>query len=69
MSRGIPPVRTWRVRYHFIDGTHRDFCLDTISKRFACWLARDQAIDAPFVFATVERVTVSLVKGKDNGKA
>jgi hypothetical protein len=57
MSRGIPPVRRWRVTY-WLDGRVLAATeVDTINKRFARWLARERAWLA---HANADKVTVSL---------
>jgi hypothetical protein len=45
MSRGIPPVRRWRVRYHLANGNTYTVYVQTINKRFARWLGRDKALE------------------------
>ena len=42
MSRNIPRVRIWRVRYHMPDHSRRDIFVATINKRFARWEAHDR---------------------------
>jgi hypothetical protein len=58
MSQGIPPVRTWRVRFYDGAAVIADVTIDTINKRFARWLANERN-GYPAVRST--RVSVSLV--------
>ena len=61
MSRNIPRVRLWRVRYHMPDETRRDVYVRTINKRFARWEARERGGWANIV-AGADDETVSLVR-------
>jgi hypothetical protein len=59
MSRSIPPVRAWRVRFYDGATILADVVVDTINKRFARWLANERA-GYPAPRST--RISVSLVK-------
>jgi hypothetical protein len=67
MSRNIPEVRKWCIRYYNGNTMLAAIVVNTINKQFAKWEARDamwangQWRDA---FASYDRVTVSLVKGQ-----
>jgi len=43
MSKRIPPVRIWCVRYWQGDTIAQQVLVTTINKRFAKWMAREQA--------------------------
>ena len=62
MSRGIPPVRWWRVKFYkggqLIGLTH----VQTINKRFARWLARDKLRAAGVSVWEADKATASVVK-------
>ena len=58
----IPPVRCWRVRYITRHGRF-DVYVHTINKRFAAWIARDEALANIGASAFISaRATVSLAK-------
>jgi hypothetical protein len=61
MSRHVPRVRRWRVRYHLEpEGLHCTVFVRTINKRFACWEARDMVRGkAWFPFVTRESVSLA----------
>lgn len=60
MSRAIPKVRQWRVRYYQGATMTHETIVSTINKRFAAWEARDVLGHMALWNAT--RFTVSLVK-------
>ncbi len=67
MSKAIPRVRRWRVRYHCNRILLAEITVETINKQFARWLARDHFwATAPRVRCMAcNRVTVSLApKGR-----
>lgn len=64
MSRNIPSVRQWRVRYYMGATLLADIVVETINKRFALWEARDRIITKHLDrYIAADRVTVSIVKG------
>lgn len=64
MSRNIPRVRQWQVRYYMGKTLLADIVVETINKRFAKWEARDCIIAKHLDrYLAADRVTVSLVKG------
>jgi hypothetical protein len=63
MSRNIPPVRRWRVRYYLDHTLLAEITVETINKRFAKWLARDRFIAKhPARYLAATSVTASLVR-------
>jgi hypothetical protein len=44
MSRNIPQVRRWRVRYYLNDLLLAEIVVDAPNKMFAKWSARDRAM-------------------------
>ena len=65
MSRMIPPVRQWKVRYYCGKILLAEITVETINKRFARWLARDRfMVQSVERFMAHNRVTVSLLKSK-----
>ena len=66
MSRNIPPVRTWRVRYFLNRILLAEFEVLAPTKRFARWTARDRfMMDHLDRYLAFDRVTVSLLKPKE----
>lgn len=60
MSRNIPKVRRWRVRYYMNHTLLADIIVETINKRFALWMARDQIIIKHLDrYMAADKVTVS----------
>jgi hypothetical protein len=60
MSRNIPAVRRWRVRYYMNHTLLADFVVDAINKRFALWAARDEIIARHLDrYLAADKVTVS----------
>ena len=59
MSRNIPRVRTWLVRYWDGKTVVRQCFVETINKRFARMMAREKIGWASVAYT---RVTVSLVR-------
>ena len=63
MSRNIPSVRQWQVRYYMGATLLAEIVVETINKRFALWEARDCIIAKHLDrYLAADRVTVSLVK-------
>ncbi len=67
MSRNIPAVRQWRVRYHLSNGRHYDFVTMAPNKLFARWNVSDHVIASfpgtPWseLWGTTNKVTISLI--------
>ncbi len=65
MSRNIPPVRQWRVRYHFDNGQHYDYLTMAPTKLFARWNASDHVLASfpgvPWsaLWGTTNKVTIT----------
>lgn len=60
MSRNIPPVRRWRVRFYMNHTLLADVVVETINKRFARWMAGDRVrADHLDRYLATNRVTVS----------
>ncbi len=63
MSRNIPPVRQWRVRFYCDKILLAEITVETINKMFARWLARDHfMVQSVQRYMAHNRVTVSLVQ-------
>ncbi len=42
MSRNIPPVRRWRVRFYLEHTLLADITVDAVNRMFAQWAAKDR---------------------------
>lgn len=65
MARGIPGVRTWRVTYLVGTKVVATCTVDTITRRFAKWIAIDK-IGYP-ILKGATMVKCSLARAGDNG--
>lgn len=67
MSRNIPPVRYWCVRYYLGRTLLAEITVETINRRFATWLARDRIIATHLDrYMAADRVTISLVPKQES---
>ena len=63
MSRNIPPVRRWRVRYYLDRCELAEIIVDAPNRMFAKWAARDRFRRVqPVRYLASNRETVSLAK-------
>ncbi len=68
MSRNIPKVRRWRVRFYMNHTLLADMVVDAINKRFAWWAARDQMIATHLDrYMARDRVTISPMSSNSVG--